>query len=89
VYKQTLQVNESYVQTTLAGGIADPESVVADGNGNLFIAAPGSGALYEETLQPNGNYVQTLIAGDFNEPWRLAVDARATSIFLRTRPGAT
>jgi sugar lactone lactonase YvrE len=78
IYKETLQANGSYVQSTVASGFEAPESVVVDDNGNLYIGdtgpTNGTGTLYKEALQADGSYIQSTIATSLPHLWWIAVD---------------
>jgi DNA-binding beta-propeller fold protein YncE len=76
VYKETLQANGSYLQSTVVSGLAGPRSVAVDGDGNLYITLPASGEVLIEALQTGGSYLQTIAAAGLNAPWGIAVDGK-------------
>ena len=76
VYAETLQVNDSYVQTTIGSGLAGAESIAVAGGGNLYITGSSSGMVYLEAPQGDGTYKQTIAARGLTEPWGIAVNGR-------------
>ena len=76
LYKETLNANGTYTQTTVPLELTGISAVGIDGNENLF--AQGSDAasststsgLFRESLQPNGTYIQTAISDSLSVPTR-------------------
>lgn len=69
-----LYVNASLVPVaTMQNGVASPQALVFDGNGDLFVAnQPGSVAVYPAPY----NQTPTAITAGVNHPQALAIDAR-------------
>ncbi|MHB8215525.1 MAG: Ig-like domain repeat protein [Candidatus Sulfotelmatobacter sp.] len=84
IYKETLQANGSYVQTTVVTGFEEPESVVVDDNGNLYIGDTQAQTVYKEELQTDGTYIQSTIASSLPNLWWIAVD-QAGNLYLSQR----
>jgi sugar lactone lactonase YvrE len=84
IYKETLQADGSYVQTTVVTGFGEPESVVVDPNGNLYIGDTQAQTVYKEELQPDGSYIQSTIASSLPNLWWIAVD-QAGNLYLSQR----
>jgi sugar lactone lactonase YvrE len=79
VYKETLQGNGTYVQSTVATGFsAGPVGLAIDSAGNVYIGIDDNSAnsgLLKETLQGNGSYVQTYIGPTLGDVYGIAVDS--------------
>jgi hypothetical protein len=76
VYKETLQGNGSYLQSTVAGGLtSEPIGLAIDSAGNVYIGFYTNGSLLKETLQVDGSYIQSQIASGLGEVWGIAVDS--------------
>jgi len=84
IYKETLQANGSYVQTTVASGFKEPESVVVDDNGNLYIGDTQAKTVSKEALQADGSYIQSTIASNLPNLWWIAVD-QVGNLYLSQR----
>jgi hypothetical protein len=76
VYQEALEAGGSYRQTTVAGGLAGPQSVAVDGGGNLYITGSLSGDVYKEVPDGSGGYVQSIAYGGLEAPWGISLDGR-------------
>jgi hypothetical protein len=74
VYKEALQPDGSYLQSTVGSGWAAPLGVVADASGNVYVADGLINGLVKETLQPNGSYSRSTIGDGLLLIEGLAVD---------------
>jgi DNA-binding beta-propeller fold protein YncE len=72
-------------QTPIGVGWLDPDGVIADGNGSLYVADAGTGDIYKESLR-NGVWVETTIASGLNTPRGVAVDG-AGNVFVADSSG--
>jgi hypothetical protein len=81
VMMETLQLNGSYVQSTIGSGMnIGYGSVRVDGSGNLFIGDQYDEQVVKETLS-GGSYTQSVIANGFQWGVGVAVDA-AGDVFV-------
>jgi large repetitive protein len=80
VYKETLESDGSYTQSTIGSGWSSPSGAAVDGSGNVYITDTGtpvygattSPEVYKETLQSDGNYAQTAIGSGWSYPFGVA-----------------
>ena len=87
VYKETLQADGSYVQTSIGANWVGPVGLAVDGDGNVFVADSGdcqscalggtskAGTVYKMELQSDGSYIQKSIGKAWASPQGVAVDA--------------
>jgi large repetitive protein len=83
VYKEALQPDGSYIQTTIGSGWISLGALAVDGSGNLYVPDAGSvpsggnipAAVYKEALQPDGSYIQTTVGTEWYPLNGIAVDA--------------
>lgn len=73
LYKETLNADGSYTQSTVSTGAGTPVAVVVDSSGNLYVA-DGAHNVYKETLS-GSSYTESTLASTFTAAYRLAVDA--------------
>jgi trimeric autotransporter adhesin len=72
LYKETLNSDGTYTQTTIPAG-GQPFSVAVDSSGNLYVAN-GSGAVYKETPS-GGSYTESTVASGFTYAVGTSVDS--------------
>jgi hypothetical protein len=87
VYKETLQADGSYLETSIGYGISSPKGVAVDGSGNLYILTTKSNHLTIETLQADRSYLQTTFALGLADPEELAVDGHGNLYVADTSHG--
>jgi sugar lactone lactonase YvrE len=102
IYKYAPQTDGSYLESTIdAGNWYDPQSLVIDRLGNLYVAndqyywgtSGEDGPLYgywflvEEALQPNGTFTRETVAQDTDSISALSVDPTQSLFFGHTSDG--
>lgn len=87
VYKETLEPDGSYTQSTIGSNWNSPSGVAVDGSGNVYITETGipvhggdtiSPVVYKETLQSDGSYTQSTIGSGWSGPIAIATDGHGS-----------
>lgn len=87
LYKETLQANGSFVQSTI-GNFDSPWSVAVDGRGNVYIGDSGNGTVTRESPQADGSYIAARIGSGWNLPIGIAVDG-AGNVYVTNATAGT
>ena len=96
LYKETLNPDGSYTQSTISTGAGIPYGVAIDSSNNLYVA-DGAHIVYKETLS-GGSYTESTVANTFTGAYRIAVDtagdvyvldAGTGSVYLEKLSGST
>ncbi len=85
LYKEILNPDGSYTQSTISTGAGSPSAVAIDSSNNLYIA-DGAHTVYKETLT-GGSYTESTVANTFTGAYRVAVDAAGDVYVLDARTG--
>jgi sugar lactone lactonase YvrE len=85
LFKETLNADGSYTQSTVATGAGTPTAVAIDSSGNLYVA-DGAHTVYKETLS-GSSYTETTVANTFSGAYRIAVDAAGNVYVLDAGTG--
>jgi sugar lactone lactonase YvrE len=96
LYKETLNPDGSYTQSTISTGAGTPYGVAIDSSNNLYVA-DGAHNVYKEILS-GGSYTESTVANTFTGAYRIAVDtagdvyvldAGTGSVYLEKLSGST
>ena len=85
LYKESLNLDGSYTQSTIATGAGTPNAVAVDLSDNLYVV-DGAHTVYKETLSGSG-YIESTIANNFTKAYRVAVDAAGNVYVLDASTG--
>jgi hypothetical protein len=85
LYKETLNPDGSYTQSTISTGAGSPYAVAIDSSNNLYVA-DGAHTVYKET--PSGaSYAESTVANNFTGAYRVAVDTAGNVYVLDAGTG--
>jgi sugar lactone lactonase YvrE len=85
LYKETLNSDGSYTQSTISTGAGSPSAVAIDSSGNLYVS-DGAHNVYKETLS-GGSYSESVVANTFTASYRVAVDPAGNVYVLDSGTG--
>jgi Abnormal spindle-like microcephaly-assoc'd, ASPM-SPD-2-Hydin/NHL repeat len=85
LYKETLNPDGSYTQSTISTGAGTPYAVAIDSSNNLYVA-DGTHTVYKETLS-GGSYTESTVANAFTGAYRVAVDSAGNVYVLDASTG--
>ncbi len=85
LYKEGLNPDGSYTQSTISTGAGTPYAVAIDSSNNLYVA-DGAHSVFKETLS-GGSYIESTVANDFTGAYRVAVDAAGNVYVLNAGTG--